>query len=127
MESLVPLARCVLLLTVFSSDPDGLISLALALKSSQYLQSLITHQQLAPKQSSILDELYAKHSPFKPADKSDSSASSGDGVPQILLDEALIKELLEKFELEEQAGTDLRRAVSQLEARLKDPNKSIKQ
>jgi len=98
-----------------------------ALKSSQYLQSLITHQQLAPKHSSILDELYAKHSPFKPADKSDSSASSGDGVPQILLNEVLIKELLEKFELEEQAGTDLRRAVSQLEARLKDPNKSIKQ
>ena len=104
------------------ADPD-----IEALKSSQYLKSLITHQQLAPKQSSILDELYAKHSPFQ-AEKSESSAnSSNDGKPQILLNDNLIKELLEKFQLEEQAGTDLRRAVSQLEARLKNPDKPLKE
>lgn len=93
-----------------------------ALKSSQYLKSLISNQQLMPKQSPILDELYSKHFPIQ-SDQAVAKQTDGERKPQILINEALIRELLQKFELEEQAGTDLRRAVSQLEARLKAPQK----
>lgn len=73
-----------------------------------------------PKQSAILDELYAKHSPFR-SQQADSAASQDTAEPQILLNDTLIEEVIKRFGLEEQARVDLRRAISQLEARLKGP------
>lgn len=106
-----------------------------AMKSSQYLKQLLGApssssspgaSHLVPSASGVLAEVYSRTGggPFAstpPSSKADSEAGPGGahGRPEILLDHAMVDKLVEQFELEDQARVDLRRAISQLEARLK--------
>jgi len=90
-----------------------------ALKSSQYLKGLISHEQLETHESPILDELYAKRR--KGQEKLTEVPS---GTPQVLLTNEMVEELTQAFDLDQQAGVDIRRAIMQAEARLKALDKS---
>lgn len=93
------------------------------MKSSQYLTSVIEKGQLLPEKSKILEELYSRRSEeqthLTEKSKSDPSSSAED-LPQILLTPAMVEEVVKHFDLGEQASNDLRRAIHQTEARLKD-------
>jgi len=88
-----------------------------ALKSSQYLKGLLSHDQLQPESSKVLDELYAS----KGKDAKLTEASPG--TPEILLTTEMVDSLKQKFDLDDQAEVDIRRAISQAEARMKGPHK----
>ena len=104
------------------------------MKSSQYLKQLLGEpssgpgaSHLVPSASGVLAEVYSRTggAPFasaSPSSKADPQAGgrgAAHGQPEILLDHAMVDKLVEQFGLEDQARVDLRRAISQLEARLK--------
>lgn len=94
-----------------------------ALKSSQYLSGILDKGQLRPEKSKILEELYSRRSSEQshlPETNKEDQSSPPQDLPQILLTPAMVEEVVKHFELGEQASNDLRRAIQQTEARLKD-------
>ena len=107
------------------------------MKSSQYLKQLLGAlssssssspnsgagaSHLVPSASRVLAEVYSRTggAPFAPPSSPSAAAKGSEkGKPEILLDHGMVDSLVEQFGLEDQARVDLRRAISQLEARLK--------
>lgn len=83
--------------------------------------------QIRPENSKILEELYSRRSDDKAnlTEKSVEDPSKPvEELPQILLTPAMVDEVVKEFDLGEQAGNDLRRAIQQTEARLKGVSKA---
>jgi hypothetical protein len=83
--------------------------------------------QVHAEPSKILDELYAGRQSEQAKlteDKGQGLAASRDGSTQILLTTEMVDDVVKEYELGEQAGADLRRAIHQMEARLKADSSS---
>lgn len=73
-----------------------------------------------PESSTILDELYKRREQQTQSGTTEGVTTTG---PKILLTREMVEEVVSKFELGEQAGVDLRRAIQQTEAKLKGESK----
>lgn len=110
-----------------------------ALKSSEYLETLLDNNQIVPQASQVLDEIYNEFSPLTspsllspsitspPSSGAESksspslanvdSPSPGHRLALLVTPDA-VPALLAKFELTEKAGADLYRAIEQARVRV---------
>lgn len=92
--------------SVLSDTPE-------AYRSSQYLQSLVDQHAIVPEPSQELDEIYAQYTPASSSPEPSTSTTQH----ELLLTRDAVPAIVERFELDPSADTDLYRALEQVRLR----------
>jgi Mitochondrial K+-H+ exchange-related len=95
----------------------------LAYKASDYLQSLLQRGAIVPHSDADLDDIYTSLAPsnaLPDSKKQTISEDKKDEEQNVLLRRDAVPQILQLYGLPESAATDIYRAVSQANARLRE-------